>query len=105
MVAAELAEQEPLDPRDPLERIGLDVQKGARNIGNVFSKIGSAIGRPLEAVGRGLQSAFRNIGEEIAEIGSRIGHVFKYLGGSDTRDTEKEKASKTRVAPPPKDET
>jgi hypothetical protein len=96
MVTADSAEHETLDPSDPLERIGLDVQKGARNIGNVFSKIGSAIGRPLEAVGRGLQSAFSNIGDEIAEIGSRIGNLFKHLGGNDTRDKEKEKASNTR---------
>jgi hypothetical protein len=99
MMTANSAEHETLDPSDPLERIGLDVQDGARNIGNAFSKIGSAIGRPLEAVGRGLQSAFRNIGDEIAEIGSRIGNLFKHLGGNDTRD--KDKPSNTRVVPPP----
>jgi hypothetical protein len=103
MFPAASAENEKPEPTDALERIGLVVQSTARIIGNGISKIGSAIGHPLEAVGRGLQSAFRNIGDGVSKIGSRFGNIFKQLGGNDTRDTEKEKASNTRVAPPPKD--
>lgn len=104
MSTADAAENEKLDPRHPLERIGLGVQSTATNIGSGMSKIGSAIGRPLEAIGRGVQSVFRNIGNEISKIGSRIGNIFKYLGGKDTRDRDKEKASNKLVVPPPKDE-
>jgi hypothetical protein len=105
MVTADPAENEELEPGHPLERIGLGVQTTARNIGSGMSKIGSAIGRPLEAIGRGVQSVFRNIGDEISKIGSKLGNIFKKLGGKDTRDREKEKASNKLVAPPPKDET
>jgi hypothetical protein len=105
MVTADWAGNEKPEPRDALDRIGRVVQSTARIIGNGISKIGSAIGRPLEAVGRGLQSAFSNIGDGVSKIGSRFGNIFKQLGGNDTRDIDKEKASNKRAASPPKDET
>jgi hypothetical protein len=82
------------------QEIGLGVQNVAGNLGSGVSKIGSALGRPLEAIGRGLQNVFRKIGEDIAKIGSTIGKMFKRLGGTDTRDKDKEKGPSKLVAAP-----